>query len=386
MSGVSMSGWRSCSSWRVQLLAGLLALCLVGGAGAAAPTSLADETGAIAGKVTEAASPHAPIAGINVCAYLSGGEGPGAEEEPVCAITGAGGEYTISNLSSGQYTVEFSVVVSSGLNYVTQYYDNKQVEAADLVTVNAPAARTGIDAQLAVGGEISGSVSDAESGSALQGTLVCAASSGADEGGGCAISDEHGAYTVRGLAGGSYSIFFFHPNYQVQYYDGKASPAEAALVNVVPEVITAGIDAALRPGASTVLPPLSSSGKGGAPGLGGAPVAIKQPFARIRSRTLMVKGHSVYVKVGCEHARCVGRIDLVRAVPQHKLKHKHILLKLLALGSFSIAPGHERVVALHLLSSKVPHRFADARSHPLSLRIRLSVRAGNSVQEGVRVS
>ena len=353
---------------------------------AGAPSSLADATGAIAGTVTEAAAPHGPIAGIQVCAYnRSESAGPEEPAEPPCATTGAGGEYTIAGLPSGQYSVEFWAPPASHLNYVPQYYDDKTGEkTADAVTVGAPATTTGIDAQLAVGGQIAGTVADANSGAGIEGALVCA---GMVEGeiGGCAVSGAGGAYTVPGLATGSYRVFFFHPKYRVQYYDGKTNPTEATPVAVVQEATTAGIDAALRPASSTVAqPPVSPGplGPGGvAEGGGKASPTGPVPNATVLSRRLVVKRHSVYVKIRCLHARCVGRVGLLQRTDQGRLH----LVKRFAFGSFSIAPGHRRTVAMRLMGSKVLPMFANARRHPIALELELTVRGGNSARERVSI-
>lgn len=78
-----------------------------------ARTALAAETGAISGKVTDA-STHSPIEGIEVCARTPGGaRGSGGR----CATTDALGEYSVSELLAGSYTVRFFVPLGTDLDY-----------------------------------------------------------------------------------------------------------------------------------------------------------------------------------------------------------------------------------------------------------------------------
>jgi hypothetical protein len=118
-------------------------------AGATVPNVNAQlhEGGRIAGTVTDAAS-HAGLGEILVCALES------ISEEGVCALTGAGGQYTIAGLPSGSYEVVFLPdFEEKGLPgaYINQYYNNKPSFAtANLVSVTAPGGTTsGIDAALA---------------------------------------------------------------------------------------------------------------------------------------------------------------------------------------------------------------------------------------------
>jgi hypothetical protein len=359
-----------------------LAVVLAAAAVAIAPSSLADSTGAIAGTVTEAAAPHGPIAGIQVCAFNRSERAVSEEssEQPPCATTGAEGGYTIDGLASGQYTVGFWEPLNSQLNYVSQYYDDKaNGEASDAVTVSAPATTTGIDAQLAVGGRIAGTVTDANSGAGLENVLICAERDESE--GNCGFSGVGGAYTVSGLASGGYTVLFFHRGYQIQVYDGKASPAEADLVAVAQGATTTGIDSALKPSSSPVAAPLGSPSPGRAPGPSTAALPGAMPFATVVSRRLVLKRHSVYVKVRCAHARCVGSISL----GQPSSGRRPPLTTGVALARFSIAAGRERTVALRL-PGKRRSMFARARSHPVSLRLALRLEGGNRLEESVLVS
>jgi hypothetical protein len=126
------SGFRKLTLFTL-LVAGM-ALCL-------APNAMALPTGQISGTVTSA-SGKAPLKGIEVCASLPGEEFEGE----VCETTDAAGEYTITKLPSGEYHVEFYVPFESGLNYITEYYNDKlRSSEAQLVTVTEPGTTTGIE-------------------------------------------------------------------------------------------------------------------------------------------------------------------------------------------------------------------------------------------------
>ena len=120
-------------------------------------------TAEISGTVT-AATTHATLPGVEVCAYPKLSE-LGGELGEHCAITGSTGEYAVTGLTAGEYTVEF---YSLSGTYVTQYYDGKSsfLETTK-VTLAEGALASGIDAALAVAGEITGDVTAAAGGAPL---------------------------------------------------------------------------------------------------------------------------------------------------------------------------------------------------------------------------
>lgn len=241
-------------------------------AGASAKSGIDAEMepgGEISGKVTSA-SGGAGLEGVEVCA-----EEPGIEEDfGRCATTGAGGDYTISSLPSGSYVVAF-FPGSSELNYVTQYYeDSDSYSGAKLVSVTAPDTKSGIDAQLAIGGQISGRVTDASTAAALQEIEVCAfpRSTTGEEARfeHCTSTAANGEYTISGLASGEYDVefisFFLEPStYLTQYYSDKYLLAEAQSVTVVQGSLVSGIDAAMERG------PAAAPKNTGLPVVSGAP-------------------------------------------------------------------------------------------------------------------
>ncbi|MGZ6711199.1 MAG: carboxypeptidase regulatory-like domain-containing protein [Solirubrobacteraceae bacterium] len=196
--------------------------------------------GAITGTVTDGATGSA-VAGECVSA-VGTNNSPGA-----FATTDTFGHYTLSGLAAGNYTVGFQAC--GGGNYVTQYYNNKpSATGADLVTVTAGSTTSGVDAALRPGGQITGTVTDAVTGSPVANECVGAFAGTSVVG--SATTDASGHYAVMGLAAGSYTIGFQTcggGNYLPQYYNNKPSPATADPVTVTAGATTSGVDAALQP-------------------------------------------------------------------------------------------------------------------------------------------
>lgn len=210
----------------------------------------AEGSGRITGRVTDA-STEAPIVGVEVCALSKAGEPGEAGEETFsiggCESTGASGEYTISNLTGGEYLVAFGLSFTSKLNYIPQFYNDKSTASeAQTVSVASGGTTSGIDAKLEEGGQISGEVTDAASGTGISGVSVCAIEAN-PEVGGCVQTDASGEYTISGLAGGEYKVEFLQLGYITQYYNDKPAPSEANAVSVVVGKTIAGIDATLQP-------------------------------------------------------------------------------------------------------------------------------------------
>ncbi|MGB8500507.1 MAG: carboxypeptidase regulatory-like domain-containing protein, partial [Pantoea agglomerans] len=162
-----------------------------------AVSASANSTGSISGTVTAAATGHAPLEGILVCAWTLD------EEDDECDLTASDGAYTIANLPAGSYKVDFW----GGSNgYISQYYDGKSswIEA-DVVPVSEEATTGGIDAELVLGGTITGTVIDATTHAGIAGFNVCA-SDGSHES--CEETDVDGNYTITGLPEGDYIVYF----------------------------------------------------------------------------------------------------------------------------------------------------------------------------------
>jgi hypothetical protein len=229
--------------WVVVVIAvGLALLCL-------APTAMAGATGSISGTVT-GVSPKTAIEGIEVCAFAP----EGTSEK--CAVTDSGGKYTISGLPEGKYYVDFFAHFQSGLDYVSQYFEEvPTLQEATKVPVVAGSTTPGVDAELEKGAEIPGVVTSAAAGkAAIEGVFVCALLKETGfRSGSCAITDASGKYKIEGLASGEYRIEFIpflvnSGNYAPQFYDKKALSSEATDVLATAPSLTAPVDAELEEG------------------------------------------------------------------------------------------------------------------------------------------
>jgi hypothetical protein len=176
----------------------------------------------------------------------AGGEEAFAEETE----TVVGGVYVLVGLPTGSYIVGFSPVSGYGLDFLPEYWDAApSINEAAALSVEEGKTRSGIDAELQVGGEISGVVSDAATGAPLAGVQVAAQ----DAGGvfvGHAETNVNGEYAIVGLTGGAYRVVFEGesadgPGYISQYYDDQPSGVTATGVSVSVGGVVAGVDAAL---------------------------------------------------------------------------------------------------------------------------------------------
>ena len=118
------------------------------------------------------------------------------------ATTDASGAYTLSNVSAGSWTIQF--YGPSGSDLVTEYYADAPTSwTATPVTVADGASITGIDAQLAQGSSISGTVTGPDG--PLEGAQVSTWPEGSLPGY-STITDADGHYTLHALVPGSYIV------------------------------------------------------------------------------------------------------------------------------------------------------------------------------------
>ena len=212
------------------------------GATAAGVDAAMEPGGIVSGTVTDATSDE-PVEDVEVCVHRSGGVGFLSR----CAATGFDGRYAIAGLPGGGYKVSFGPS-SSDLDHASQWYSGQQTgAAADSVTVSQGSATTGIDAELAQAGRISGSVS-AAGGGTLAGLSVCAIPVDPETGTSrCDPTGSGGNYTIGGLTEGEYVVQFHGGfDYLDEYYAGRESYAESDRVAVAAGSTTTGIDADLE--------------------------------------------------------------------------------------------------------------------------------------------
>ncbi len=202
---------RSCPSGTARrtlaVLIGCFALLAV------APVAAQAATASITGTVTSAKS-GADLEGIEVTATSVGGGGSGS------AITLGNGTYTISNLSAGEYQVGFN--------------DPHQVFLSQSTTTVLEEGKSKLlNAEMKVGGSISGTVTSAATGKGLGGIGVRVyEENGLDTGLHETTTEPDGAYTVTDLPPGSYVIEF--STFETQYLSQSVSTtlAEGEAKNV----------------------------------------------------------------------------------------------------------------------------------------------------------
>jgi hypothetical protein len=212
---------RSTRAILVALLGSLTLLAL-------APVAVAQASGAIAGTVSEAASPHSPIEHVEV-EVLNATTGTFVDS----ATTGAGGEYEVAGLAPGAYKVRFQPPSES--RFFAQYFNGKGSFAEAEEVIVESTTTTSIDAALGEGGTISGTV--LAEGSPVGGVFVEAFPQGGGEESfvGFATTAGDGKYTVKGVPAGTYTVAFFPPfgeNLVLQFYKETSFFGEATPVKV----------------------------------------------------------------------------------------------------------------------------------------------------------
>jgi Carboxypeptidase regulatory-like domain/CarboxypepD_reg-like domain len=271
------------------------------------------EGGRIEGQVTAAATGK-PVAGVGVCLQPVD---PEAEAGGGCGFTGSDGNYTLEGVAAGEYLVAFLpgfMAPGPIPNLSRRFYDEAERRAdATPITVAEGTAYPGIDAQLVVGGRISGRITEAGSGEPLEGVTVCAYEAGNEGAVECASSNAHGEYTIARLPTGSYKVEFSARYYEfeegiggegeggepaveeefaTQFYNGAPSLAAATSVPVTAGQIADGIDAQMSkpvpppPGPPPAPPQEAGQSQTGAssPGLGAGPPPSLRPPVKPKPR------------------------------------------------------------------------------------------------------
>jgi len=193
-----------------------------------------------------------PITGQTASAYVVGSADEGHSISCQVTASNSGGEYAIQGLPSGSYKVWFFAGEGSG-NYMTQYFNGQSFQSeANRISVTDGGVTAGINAAMPAGGEITGRVTNAATHAGVVGVGACAETEGRQEG--CVVTNTAGEYTIAGLPGGSYSIWFTEDSeYRggwswYGYYNNKSSSKEANLVSVTPGSVTSGIDMEMQTG------------------------------------------------------------------------------------------------------------------------------------------
>lgn len=215
----------------------------------AGTSALTAGTGAISGRVTGKGK---PLQGICVFAYPSHG-GRGARVR-----TSTTGRYRLGSLKPGNYIVGFYDCTRK-TNWLGQYYRDvpfffPRPHRPTPVPVTAGKTTRGIDAALALGGEIHGTVRN-KAGRPL--ARICAEALGRAGRvflfGGYAVSARNGRYAVHAITPGTYQVFFQRcgnkGNYAPVWWKHSVTMAHATKIVIKSGTIAGHIDPVMPKGA-----------------------------------------------------------------------------------------------------------------------------------------
>lgn len=205
-----------------------------------------EQGGSLGGTVTDAGT-AAPLAGVTVWIYDSGGD-------PVQWVSTAGdGSYSASALPTGTY---YAHTVSSG--HLDELYDDIDClvgcdpTTGTPISVTAGSETTGVDFALEPGGSISGTVSDASANDTLEGVELFVYDSSYQSHWNTESAGD-GTFWLGGLPSGTYYVKARSSTHLGELYDGIACPFQCDLstgtaISVTAGSETANIDFLLEPG------------------------------------------------------------------------------------------------------------------------------------------
>ena len=195
--------------------------------------------GSITGRVTD--ENGSPLEGVCVNSDSHGTQ------------TDADGNYTLTQLASGPTSMYFYPCAQP--DYAAEFYDDELLYSqADRIEITAGSEVAGIDAQLALGGTISGSVRD-ESGNPIPYACITTRDQQTADYIRSGNADNTGSYVIRGVPAGSWAVQATGNcggPYRDEYYDDTPFLGQATLVPVTSGGSQAGIDFDLSPGGGTI--------------------------------------------------------------------------------------------------------------------------------------
>ncbi|MBN2005887.1 MAG: carboxypeptidase regulatory-like domain-containing protein [Anaerolineae bacterium] len=198
-------------------------------------------TGSVFNGVVTAAGSGAPLESIRVRAYDAA-----SGDQIKSTYTDGAGEYRLAGLASGSYKLYFQDTLG---RYLNEYYNDKgNLTMADPIVLGAAITQT-INAELTVGGRITGRVVDAESGMGIANVSVNASCRNADYPTVYANSDAQGYYTTTSMYTGVYRVRFQPPPpYYSAYYENSYNSDLFTPVVATAGITTTGIDGRLHQG------------------------------------------------------------------------------------------------------------------------------------------
>ncbi|MCI5125156.1 MAG: hypothetical protein D3925_11945 [Candidatus Electrothrix sp. AR5] len=164
---------------------------------------------------------------------------------------GGNGEYTIEGLPTGNYKILF---ISHDGNHANEWHnDAVSFDSAELLTVTSPDTLTDINAALAVGGGISGRVTNATGKGISHATInVFDSNQNKISFSGFPWTNPDGTYTITGLPPGNHKVLFSAPQlcYTDTWFGDKPDFASAVPVSIAASNTTENINGVLTPSGS----------------------------------------------------------------------------------------------------------------------------------------
>lgn len=278
--------------------------------------------GEIQGRVADSET-DLPIEGVRVCAQLLGFFQSG--EVGYCGRSDAAGEFTVKNLGTGQYRLEFQT--EGHVNYV----EEQLPEPPGSIPLTAGGAIE-VEAHLVPGVEIEGTLTEMGTGTPVVGLsaphstpAVCALNPTTEARIKCATVESGGQYSIVGVPPGTYVVSFaldwvaegldLHPDgYVRRYWQEVPSFGEATLLAGTAGAVFDEIDAVLTKGeevfpncevqSACPSPPSGETSSAGGPIAPSQALLQAQPTSKPPARRPRCKkGLRRAMKSG--HARCV---------------------------------------------------------------------------------
>jgi putative cell wall-binding protein len=231
----------------------MLSVALVAGGliAGAAPAAAALGSAFVAGTVSKEtpSGEFVPAAGVSVTMFSL----DQAADVTRTGTVGQDGSYSIPAVTAGKYRVLFNGPSINGSDHARTWLGNTPYEAQSQVLMVGPEQVTGVDAQLALGGTISGNISYAAGVQGLTGAasaFLWNAEIGEFERWGVrAVPDPTGVYAIRGLPAGEFLLRFADADDQIllstEFWDDQEVYSSSPPVVLEPRQEVTGYDATL---------------------------------------------------------------------------------------------------------------------------------------------
>jgi hypothetical protein len=225
--------------------------------------------GGLSGTVTDTSG--AALDGVNVVVFDAAGN-----QIPSTATTAADGTYTISDVLPGSYEVEFDGL--AGSNLASTFYGGVTLATATKVTVSSGATTASVNATLAAGATVSGTVTAAQGGAPLGGLPVEVLDAQGNVVAG-ATTNPNGSYTLTDVPAGTWYLEFVGGHayngqyYATEYYLGQGTLGGARALKLTAGEALTGVNQALL-AESPTLPGLPKVSLGRLSGLATNKVAL----------------------------------------------------------------------------------------------------------------